>query len=207
MNIQSSARTPKRPTAQTQPPEAGQDKHDTPCPKDPKDTFFTKAGNALMSGARTTLNEGMLAAKNDPALAMRMSATVLSDQLLKRVEQPVQEGFQKTIVPVMRFALLAGNTFRAHNTLKNPNSRTIDKAIDIGVVASDLVGAVGGIAMLTGGQFAGLGQSLMGFGYAVDAVSHAYRGLTHASDRINVWLDSKPDKSEEKKSFLPASGH
>ena len=192
MNIQSSTAAAKRPIAKSSSAEQGQEKKDCSCPQDPKDTFFTKAGNALMSGARNTLNEGMLAAKNDPALAMRMSATVLSDQLLKRVDQPVQEGFQKTIVPVMRFALLAGNTFRAHNTLKNPNSRTIDKAIDIGVVASDLVGAVGGVAMLTGGQFSGLGQSLMGFSYAVDAVSHAYRGLTHASDRINVWLDSKP---------------
>ena len=32
-----------------------------------------------------------------------------------------------------------------------------------------------------------LGQSLMGFSYGVDAVSHAYRGLGHAGKRIAVW--------------------
>lgn len=195
MNIKSSQRPAPAPQspAPKSPPQS-----DCECPpQQPRDSFLDKAGNALMTGVQFTLNEGVMAAQNDPALAMRLSATMLSDQILKKVNQPVQAGFQKNIVPVMRLGLLGMNTYRAHRTLKNPNSTKLDKAIDIGVVASDLVGAVGGLAVLTGSQFSGLGETMMGFSYAVDVLSHAYRGLTHGAQRYNVWTDS--GSQEQKK--------
>lgn len=191
MNIQSTHRAqPVRKPATQEP------KPPCECGKNEEPGFFAKTADVLMTGARNTLQEGVLAAKNDPALAMRMAATTLSDTLLKKVDTPVQAGFQKTIVPVMRFALLSGNIFRAKNTFENPLSTRLEKTIDAGVVASDLVGAIGGIAMLTGSRFAGVGESMMGFSYAVDAISHAYRGLNHAGKRIQYWTDRAAENNQ-----------
>lgn len=190
MNIQSSVRpapTPKPPAPKPECP---------PCkPSESEKSFLAKTADVLVTGTKNTLQEGVLAAKNDPALAMRMAATTLSDSLLKKVDAPVKAGFEKTIVPVMRFALLSGNVIRAKNTFSDPTSTRLEKTLDSVVVASDLAGAIGGIAMLTGSKFAGLGESVMGLSYAVDAVSHAYRSLDHVGDRIKVWT-SGPSESK-----------
>ena len=165
--------------------------------KDAGPGFFAKTADVVLSGARNTLNEGVLAAKNDPALAMRISATALSDTILKKVDPSIKGGFDKTIVPVMRFALLGGNVVRAKNTFSDPYASKMERTIDAAVVATDLVGAVGGIGVLTG-RFVGLGETLMGFSYAVDAISHAYRGLNHAGDRIKFWTEkAEADKREQ----------
>ena len=184
MNIRSSIRS-------TQAPKPPAQQHECPPCKEPKEeeSFLAKTADLLVTGTKNTLNEGVLAAKNDPALAMRMAATTLSDTLLKKVDAPVKAGFEKTIVPVMRFALLGGNTFRAVKTFSDPNSKRLDKVIDATVVASDLAGAIGGIAMLTGSKYAGVGETVMGLSYAVDAVTHAYRTLNHAGDRIKFWTN------------------
>lgn len=144
-------------------------------------------GYALASGAMFTLNEVSEASKNDPALAMRISATALTDTLLNKVNEPIKESFQQTVVPVVRGGILALNAVRCVQTFKKPESTKLDKFMDVGRVASDLVGFVGGVAVLAHSQYAELGRTLMGFSYAVDAVSHAYRGLEHASNRVTVW--------------------
>lgn len=144
-------------------------------------------GHALASGALFALNEVTEASKNDPALAMRISATALTDTLLKKVNTPIKDSFEATVVPVVRGGILALNTVRAAQTFKDPGSTKLDKFMDVGRVASDLVGFAGGVAVLVGSKYADIGRTLMGFSYAVDAVSHAYRGLDHASKRINVW--------------------
>ena len=167
------------------------------CECKDKPSLLAKTADFVVTGTRNTLNEGVLAAKNDPALAMRISATALSDTILKKVDPSIKGGFDKTIVPVMRFALLGGNVYRAKNTFTNPLASTTEKAIDASVVASDLVGAIGGIGVLTG-RFVGLGETLMGFSYAVDAISHAYRGLNHAGERIKYWTEkAEADKRKQ----------
>lgn len=195
MNIQSTVlatRTPRPTDTQASAPPKQECECDEKTP-----SLFARTADVVATGAKNTLNEGVLAAKNDPALAMRMAATTLSDTLLKKVDAPVQEGFKKTIVPVMRFALLGGNVYRAKRTFDNPHSSNLEKTIDAGVVVSDLIGAAGGIAMLTSSRFAGLGETLMGFSYAVDAVSHAYRGLNHANERIQYWSTKNQENAQE----------
>ncbi len=145
------------------------------------------AGHALATGAVFTLTEATEAAKNDPALAMRMAATSLSDTLLNKVNTPIKDSFQASVVPVVRGGILALNAVKLGQTFKNPQSTTLDKFMDVGRVASDLVGFAGGLAVMFSPQHAAVGRSLMGFSYAVDAVSHAYRGLSHAGRRVVVW--------------------
>jgi hypothetical protein len=191
MNIQSTHRP--APVHQPAPPKKD---HQCEC-KDDKSGIFVRAADAVMTGTRNTLNEGVLAAKNDPALAMRISATALSDTILKKVDPSIKSGFDKTIVPVMRFALLGGNVVRAKNTFSDPTASKTERFLDAGVVATDLVGAIGGIGVLTG-RFTGIGETLMGFSYAVDAISHAYRGLNHAGSRIKFWTDqAEADKEKQ----------
>lgn len=144
-------------------------------------------GFNLASAATFALNEVTEASKNDPALAMRISATALTDTLLTKVNQPIKDSFEQSVVPVVRGGILALNSARAVQTFKNPGSTKFEKFMDLGRVASDLVGFVGGVAVLAGSEYASLGRTLMGFSYAVDAVSHAYRGLDHAGKRVAVW--------------------
>ena len=157
------------------------------------------AGQALATGTVFALNEVGEAAKNDPALAMRMAATSLSDSLLKKVNDPIKDSFDATVVPVVRGGILALNGVRAVQTFKDPDSTGLDKFMDVTRVASDLVGFVGGLAVLTSAAHADLGRSLMGFSYAVDAVSHAYRGLNHGAKRIKVWQRQLDELKEENK--------
>lgn len=158
-------------------------------------------GRVLATGAMFALTETSEAAKNDPALAMRLAATSLTDTLLNKVNQPIKDSFQETVVPVVRGGILALNAVRCAQTIKDPLASGLDKAMDIGRVTSDLVGFLGGIAVLATPQFAEVGRTMMGFSYAVDAVSHAYRGLSHAGRRVAVWnhrLDeAKRRESEE----------
>ncbi|MFA5507767.1 MAG: hypothetical protein WC314_27250 [Vulcanimicrobiota bacterium] len=197
MNIQRTHRPAvvQRSAPQAQPPGDSTGKCECECKEKPG--LFARTADIVLTGTRNTLNEGVLAAKNDPALAMRISATALSDTILKKVDPSIKGGFDKTIVPVMRFALLGGNVVRAKNTFSNPTTSTMERAIDATVVATDLAGAIGGIGVLTG-KFVGLGETLMGFSYAVDAISHAYRGLNHAGDRIKFWSE-KAEADKQKK--------
>lgn len=191
MNIQSTYNTaPLRYNMRQAQPDP---KEQPPKDKGERPGFLTEAVDHLMVGAKVTLQETVLAAKNDPALAMRVAATGMSDTLLKKVNDPVQKGFQKTIVPVMRFALLGANTARAYGTFKNPHSTKLDRIIDGAVVCSDLVGVIGGIGMLVGGRFSEIGETIVGVNYAVDTVTHAYRTLDHAKNRINVWTAKSKD--------------
>lgn len=192
MNIASTrlpARTQARPTQESKPAPKPE------CPeKDPG--FVTRTADFLSTGAKNTLQEGVLAAKNDPALAMRVAATALSDTILKKVDPSIRGGFDKTIVPVMRLALLGGNVLRAKNTFSDPLASRTEKTIDATVVACDLVGAIGGIALLASSRLAGAGEMMMGFSYAVDAISHAYRGLDHAGKRIEFWAAKSEAKDK-----------
>ncbi|MBT9586405.1 hypothetical protein IV102_23885 [bacterium] len=136
------------------------------------------------------------AAKNDPALAMRLAAGALVPPILDGVSPDVTLVTANTIVPVVRGALLAMNTMRCIETFKNPDSKGYEKGADVIRVVSDMAGMVGGLAMLFTPQYAALGAKLMGTAYSVDIVSHAFRGLTHGAQRIKLWqneLNEKPD--------------
>ena len=146
-----------------------------------------KTGQVLATGTMFVLSEAGEAAKNDPALATRMAATSLTDTLLNKVNTPIKDSFAETVVPVVRGGILALNAVRCHQTFKSAESTGLDKFMDAGRVISDVAGFAGGIMALASPGHAALGRSLMGFSYAVDAVSHAYRGLGHAGKRIAVW--------------------
>lgn len=153
------------------------------------------------------------AAKNDPALAMRFTAGALVNPIMSGVNPDVAVTTGETIVPVVRAGLLALNGLRAYQTFQDPESKGYEKALDVIRVVSDTAGLVGGLAMLFTPQYAALGAKMMGTAYSVDIVSHAFRGLTHAGDRIKVWQAEaaalKPDtglapKTEESAELAPA---
>ncbi len=154
-------------------------------------TFADRA----VSASFFVLNEAKEAGKNDPALAMRLAATAMSPQVLSGVGMPIKDSYEKSIVPIVRGGLLALNIFRATETFKDPRSSKIEKGLDGLRVATDLVGFVGGVLTLVTPQFAATGNSMMGFAYAADVVSHAFRGLEHGANRVTVWEDIRRKKS------------
>lgn len=126
-------------------------------------------------------------ARNDPALAMRFAATNLVPPIMNGVNPDIAIATEKTIVPVMRTGLLALNTLRCIESYKNPDASYVERGMDTIRVISDTAGFLGGLAMLFTPQYAALGAKMIGSAYAVDIVSHAFRGLTHANRRIQVW--------------------
>ena len=143
------------------------------------------------------MREATEAAKNDPALAMRLTAGGLVSPIMSGVNPEVAVTTEATIVPIVRAGLLALNTVRAVSTFKNPDSTLLEKGLDVARVISDTAGLIGGLAMLFTPQYAALGAKLMGTAYSVDIVSHASRTLTHAAGRVKIWQAeanaSKPD--------------
>lgn len=133
--------------------------------------------------------EATEAAKNDPALALRVGATGLQNTLMTGVvNDTVKLEMSSTIVPLMRGALLALNVARCAETFKDPAATRFDKGMDALRVATDLVGFAGGLAMLFApAGYAQAGAQMVGVAYAADLISHAYRGIQHADRRIKYW--------------------
>lgn len=161
---------------------------------------------ALGRGGVFTLNEIKEIGMNDPALAMRLGANSISPTLLKGVNSDITTGFEKSIVPVIRGVILAMDGYRTIQTFKDPTSRGFEKAMDVARVITDVVGFAGGIAAVAIPQYAALGNSMMGFSYAADTVSHAFRGLAHGGQRINAWnlaLNAKKEPQAEEPKMPP----
>ena len=150
----------------------------------------------LGNAAFIAFREVSEAARNDPALAMRTFANTMESTLLKGVEPAIKEGYTKSVVPVVRGGLLALNTHRCIQTWNRPDASGMEKVMDTARVVTDVVGVAGGIlAMAT--QHTALGSNLMGFAYSADLVSHAFRGILHADDRVKFWQNALAEEGED----------
>ena len=139
------------------------------------------------TGAVFAAEEVSEGAKNDPALAMRLAASPMSDALLEKVGQPIKDTFDSAIVPVVRGGILALNVLKASQTWKDPAAHSYEKYLDVGRVAFDLVGFAGSVAAVAFPKYAGLGNALTATSYAVDVVSHSIRSFNHLGKRQVVW--------------------
>lgn len=172
------------------------------CPKQ-QPGVLQRTLDLVEKGVKTMANETILMAKNDPALAFRAAATTLTNTgpLLTGIGTAIKVGFEASMPVAMRGALLAGNAYRAVTTFTNANSSKIERTIDAGVVINHAIGLAGGVAMLAAsGPVAVAGAAILGFSYAVDALTHAYRGMNHVGKRVELWAsDSGQDQPPEAK--------
>ncbi len=159
-------------------------------------------GGAVVTGGAFAFNELKELGKNDPALAMRVAATQISPTLLQGVDQPTVAAFGKFIVPAVRVGLLGCNIYRLNRTNELASSTFAEKSMDGLRVATDVVGLAGAVLRIAVPSWASAGDTMVGISYAADTVSHAMRGLTHGSQRIQVWNDmldkAKKDKENPK---------
>lgn len=191
MNIQPGGKRPQAQKLQSENPknQKGDQPGDQPQPM-PVDGFsrgLNTTYNLLKNTGMFAFGELAEASKNDPALGMRLFATTVSDKLLEGVDDGVRGGFEKAIVPTIRAGLLGLNGYRAFRTFKDPNAHWASKGLDALRVCTDLVGLAGGVLKVASPAHAALGETLMGYAYAADTVSHAIRTLEHGSDRLKVW--------------------
>lgn len=140
--------------------------------------------------------------KNDPALALRYGATSISEKLLEGTGSTVREGFGQAIIPTIRLSILGANAFRLNSTFKDPTAHWSEKTLDGLRVATDLVGLAGSVMKWVVPAKAALGDSLVGFSYAADSVSHSLRLMYHGADRVTVW---KKQLTERKAAKEPAN--
>jgi hypothetical protein len=150
-------------------------------------------------------NEVVEVGRNDPALALRYGATELSEKLLEGVGQNVRDGFGQAIIPTIRLAVLGANVYRANRTFKDPTAHLYQKGFDALRIATDMIGLAGSVLKYVLPGKAALGDTLVGFSYAADAVSHSVRMLTHGAQRVTVWKKALAErKASDRKQ--PQSG-
>ena len=164
---------------------------------------FSTLGEAIVDTSFFAMNEIVEIGKNDPALALRYGATTISEKLLEGTGSSIREGFGKAIIPTIRFSILGANAIKARDTFKDPTAHWAEKGLDSMRVATDLVGLAGSLMKYVMPSKAALGDSMVGFSYAADSVSHAIRLMTHGADRVAVWkkaiAERKAKKVENKK--------
>lgn len=155
-------------------------------------------GEAVVDTSLFAFNEIVEVGKNDPALALRYGATSISEKLLEGTGNSVREGFGKAIIPTIRLSILGANAIRAKDTFKDPTAHWAEKGLDTVRVATDLVGLAGSVMRWVMPSKAALGDSLVGFSYAADSVSHAIRLMTHGADRVTVWKKALAERRAKK---------
>lgn len=150
--------------------------------------------DVLIDTSFFAFNELTELGKNDPALALRYGATSISEKLLEGTGSTIREGFGQFIIPTIRLSIAGANAFRLNNTFKDPNAHWSEKGLDSLRVATDLVGLAGSVMKWVMPSKAALGDSLVGFSYAADSVSHSIRLMTHGADRVAVWKKQLAEK-------------
>ena len=126
--------------------------------------FLTTSAELLKDGGMFLLNESREAAKNDPALGLRLAANRFDAEFLDGTGN-VAEGFSGMAVAFVRGGLLGANVFRATNTFKDPNAKLYHKALDVGRIATDLVGLAGAVMTLAVPSMAETGRGMTQFAY------------------------------------------
>jgi hypothetical protein len=189
MNIQSTVR---KPVVSAQPKEGQNQQGQDPTPADPKPPvdFLTKGVEIFKDGGMFLLNESREAAKNDPALGLRLAANRFDAEFLDGTGD-VAEGFSGMAVAFVRGGLLGANVYRASNTIKSADSKFYQKALDVGRIATDLVGLAGAVMTLAVPNMAATGRTMVQFAYGADLVSHSVRTLEHAGTRITALKEAR----------------
>lgn len=196
MNIQS---TMRKQAVTTQPRVTQEQQPQQPAPADPKTPgdFLTTSVELLKDGGMFLLNESREAAKNDPALGLRLAANRFDAEFLDGTGD-VAEGFSGMAVAFVRGGLLGANVFRASNTFGDPNAKFYQKALDVGRVATDLVGLAGAVMTLAVPNMAATGRVMTQFAYGADLVSHSVRSLEHAGTRITALKEARAKEKGQK---------
>lgn len=148
-------------------------------------------GDGLVTGLMFGATELRELGTNDPSLAFRSAATIIAPNLMSGVNNPVvTDTANNWVVPVVRGALLGINTAVAVRTFRDPEASAVNKFLDGARVASDLAGAIGGLALLFTPKYAQIGAKMVGASYAFDIGSHAIRTLQHGASRVKIWETS-----------------
>ena len=174
---------------------------DPKSPESPIETphnSFSTLGEAIVDTSFFAFNELVEVGKNDPALALRYGATTISEKLLEGTGNSVREGFGQAIIPTIRLSILGANAYKARSTFMDPTAHWAEKSLDTVRVATDLVGLAGSVMKWVMPSKAALGDTLVGFSYAADTVSHSIRLMTHGSDRVAVWKKAIAERKAAK---------
>lgn len=189
MNIQSSVRKTPVKVAQEQSQNQGPQQ---PVPKDPQPPrdFLTSSVEILKDTGMFVLNEAREAGENDPALGLRIAANRFDAEFLDGTGD-IADGFSGIAVACVRGGLLGANIYRTNRTFKDPNAQWYHKALDVGRVASDMVGLAGAVMAVASPSLADTGKLMTQVAYGVDLVSHSVRFLEHGGKRIQSLSDAR----------------
>ncbi len=173
------------------------------APGAPKESGLARVAELAIDTAFFAVNEIAEVGKNDPALALRYGATVISEKLLEGTGTSVRPAFSQAIIPTIRLAILGANAYRLNTTFKDPGSSLLEKGLDVARVATDLAGLAGSVMQFAMPAQASLANTLVGVSYAADSVSHSIRGVLHGADRVKVWKKQLQERKATKTETPP----
>ncbi|MFA5503932.1 MAG: hypothetical protein WC314_02635 [Vulcanimicrobiota bacterium] len=204
MNIQSTTRRPNTQVSTPAPDQQNRQPTDPlPSPKEPTDLLSTGA-EIFKDGGIFLLNEAREVGRNDPALGLRLAANRFDSEFLDGTGN-VADGFSNMAVAFVRGGLLGANVYRATSTFQDPNAQLYQKALDVGRIATDLVGLAGAVMQLAVPSMADTARVMVQFAYGADLVSHSVRTLEHAGTRIAALKEARAREKSQQQESQPKS--
>lgn len=127
----------------------------------------------------------------DPAFAFKTTAEAVQGRVVANLDKATQDTIKPFILPVLRGGMLAMDSKRAINTYRNKDASVWEKAVDIGHVATDIVGMAGAIGTTGWVPFlAPYANTMTGIGLVGDLASVTFHAMGYLTERGQVNLES-----------------
>ena len=127
----------------------------------------------------------------DPAFAFKTTARAAQEGVLNNLDRNVQDTIKPFILPVLRTGMLAMDAKRAIQTYRNKDASVWEKAVDIGHVATDVVGLAGAVGGAGWVPFlAPYSDTMTGIGLVGDLAAVTFHAMGYLTERGQVNLES-----------------
>jgi hypothetical protein len=127
----------------------------------------------------------------DPAFAFKQTARAAQEGVLNNLDSNVKKTIDPFILPVLRTGMLGMDSKRAIGTYRNKDASVWEKAVDIGHVATDVVGLAGAVGGAGWVPFlAPYSNTMTGIGLVGDLAAVTFHAMGYLTERGQVNLDS-----------------
>lgn len=138
----------------------------------------------------TATKEVARAMDSDPAFAFKTIANTAQGQVLANLDIKTQKTIEPFILPVLRGGMLAMDAKRAVSTAQNRDASVWEKGVDIGHVATDVVGFLGAIGENWIPALQPYSATLTGIGLVGDLAAVTFHAMGYLTERGAVELES-----------------
>lgn len=129
----------------------------------------------------------------DPAFAFKQTARAAQEGVLNNLDNNTKKTIDPFILPVLRTGMLAMDTKRAIDTYRNKDASVWEKAVDIGHVATDVVGLAGAVGKDWVPFLQPYADTMTGIGLVGDLAAVTFHAMGYLTERGQVNFDMKSE--------------